>query len=184
MLVRLSRFFSISCNPELWTNPDPDTEAKTPQHFTTFVSALRTVMNQDTSKTYYISAAPQCPFPDASIPMPSMQTMDFIFMQFYNNGPCNIGKGATFISSFNQWSTVLSSNSTTVLGPRLYVGMRACAACGPNEHIDFPALPAFIQSAQATNVKNLGGVMLWDASSGINNVNRGIDYLQAMKSAF
>jgi hypothetical protein len=32
--------------------------------------------------------------------------------------------------------------------------------------------------------KNLEGVMLWDASSGINNVNRGIDYLQAVKSAF
>ncbi len=113
-----------------------------------------------------------------------MQTMDFIFMQLYHNGPCNIDRGATFISSFNQWSTVLSSNSTTVVGPRLYVGMPACAACGPNGYIDFPASPTFIQSVQATNIKNLGGVMLWDASSGINNVNRGIDYLQAVKSAF
>lgn len=105
-------------------------------------------------------------------------------MQFYNNGACNVGKGASFLSSFNQWSSALSSNSTTVAGPKLYVGMPACPACGPNGYVDFPALPAIVKSAQGTNAKNFGGVMLWDASMGINNVNNGTDYLQAVKSAF
>lgn len=140
-------------------------------------------MNQDKSKTYYVSAAPQCPFPDASIPLSILQSIDFVFMQFYNNGVCNVGKGATFLASFNQWSSVLSSNSTSVAGPKLYVGMPACPACGPNGYVDFPALPAFIKSVQGTNATNFGGVMLWDASMGINNVNDGQDYLQAVKSA-
>lgn len=56
-------------------------------------------MDTDTSKQYYISAAPQCVRPDASIPLDAMQAMDFIWVQFYNNDDCNIGQSG-FDASF------------------------------------------------------------------------------------
>ncbi|KAL8777726.1 MAG: hypothetical protein Q9213_007741, partial [Squamulea squamosa] len=95
-----------------------DNEDHSTAFYTTFISSLRTTMNSSPSKTYYISAAPQCPRPDASIPLSSMQTMDFVFVQFYNNGDCNIGQPG-FAASLKAWSQDLSANGK---GPKLFVG--------------------------------------------------------------
>ncbi|KAL9023007.1 MAG: hypothetical protein Q9196_007432, partial [Gyalolechia fulgens] len=88
---------------------DVDNEDHSTAFYTTFVSSLRTAMNTDPSKQYYISAAPQCPRPDASIPLSAMQTMDFVFVQFYNNGDCNVGQPG-FEASLRAWSQDLSAN--------------------------------------------------------------------------
>ena len=55
-----------------------DNENKDQTGYTTFVKALRTQFATDKSKQYYISAAPQCPLPDASIPVDAMKLMDFV----------------------------------------------------------------------------------------------------------
>src|SRR4051812_46054021 len=34
-----------------------------PQYYSNYVNALRTLFATDTSKTYYVTAAPQCPYP-------------------------------------------------------------------------------------------------------------------------
>lgn len=52
---------------------DIDTEQKNPAHYETFARALRDQFQQDTTKKYYLSAAPQCPMPDASIPLNVMK---------------------------------------------------------------------------------------------------------------
>lgn len=43
---------------------DLDIEGGSTQYFTTFVNSLRSLMNSG-SKQYFITGAPQCPFPDA-----------------------------------------------------------------------------------------------------------------------
>ena len=55
-----------------------DNEDKDQTGYVAFVKALRTQFATDKSKQYYISAAPQCPLPDASIPVGAMQLMDFV----------------------------------------------------------------------------------------------------------
>ena len=55
-----------------------DNEDKDQTGYVAFVKALRTQMATDKSKQYYISAAPQCPLPDASIPVDAMKLMDFV----------------------------------------------------------------------------------------------------------
>ena len=55
-----------------------DNENKDQTGYVAFVKALRTLMATDKSKQYYISAAPQCPLPDASIPVDAMKLMDFV----------------------------------------------------------------------------------------------------------
>ncbi|KFH42595.1 Endochitinase-like protein [Hapsidospora chrysogenum ATCC 11550] len=42
------------------------------------------------SKTYYLTAAPQCPFPDESPSQDVCEKMDYVWVEFYNNGNCNI----------------------------------------------------------------------------------------------
>lgn len=59
-----------------------DNENKDQTGYVAFVKALRTQFATDKSKQYYISAAPQCPLPDASIPVGAMQLMDFVVSNF------------------------------------------------------------------------------------------------------
>ena len=59
-----------------------DNENKDQTGYATFVKALRTQFATDKSKQYYISAAPQCPLPDASIPVDAMKLMDFVVSNF------------------------------------------------------------------------------------------------------
>ena len=55
-----------------------DNENKDQTGYVAFVKSLRTQFATDKSKQYYISAAPQCPLPDASIPVDAMKLMDFV----------------------------------------------------------------------------------------------------------
>ena len=112
------------------TDPLLDTEQKNPAYYTNFTTALRQIFSQDRSKTYYISAAPQCPRPDASIPLDAMQEMDFVWVQFYNNGDCNVGASG-FMASLTAWSGDLSAKGA---GPQLYVGDRRAR---PVDRMDF-----------------------------------------------
>lgn len=80
-------------------------------------------MNANSSRRYYISAAPQCPRPDASIPLAAMQKMDFVFVQFYNNGNCNIDTNG-FVDSLKAWSADLTSEGAGPTGPGILALIR------------------------------------------------------------
>ena len=164
---------------------DVDNEDHSIAHYNTFVSALRKTYSGDTSKQYYISGAPQCPRPDASIPLAAMQTMDFVFVQFYNNAAagCDIGQPG-FIESLKAWSGDLSDNSTVAgKGPKLYIGAPACEACAGKGYLEPANMTSVIKSAMAAGISNFGGVMLWDGSEAKNNTGADGDYLQVVKSA-
>ena len=150
---------------------DIDNENKDPAHYTQFVSELRS-LNKGASTTKYISAAPQCPRPDASIPLDALKQLDFVFVQFYNNGQCNVGESG-FLDSFKAWSQDLSS------GPKLYIGAPACKACAGSGYLEAPELAKVVKSVTAANIKNLGGVMLWDGAEAEQNG----DFLKTVKAA-
>ena len=164
---------------------DVDNEDHSIDHYNTFVSALRSTFSGDKTKQYYISGAPQCPRPDASIPLGAMQTMDFVFVQFYNNAMagCDIGQPG-FIDSLKAWSGDLSGNGTVVgKGPKLYIGAPACETCAGKGYLDPANMTSVIKSAMSAGLNNFGGVMLWDGSEAKNNTGSQGDYLQVVKSA-
>src|SRR5271163_3750428 len=71
----------------------------------TLMSTLRALFTTDPMHPYFLSAAPQCPRPDASIPLTALQTQtDFVFVQFYNNPSCDLDTGAAFLASLAAWS--------------------------------------------------------------------------------
>lgn len=158
---------------------DVDNEDHSTAYYSTFVSALRKNLDSDPSKKYYISAAPQCLRPDASIPLDAMQSMDFVFVQFYNNGDCNIGQPG-FEVSLKAWSQDLSAKGK---GPKLYVGAPGCSQCAGSGYVQPGELNGVLQAALGAGVGNLGGVMLWDGSEALVNTEGGNDYLTTVKGA-
>lgn len=164
---------------------DIDNEDHSTKYYNTFISALRNTFTGDKTKKYYISGAPQCVRPDASIPLAAMQTMDFVFVQFYNNAMagCDIGQPG-FIDSLKAWSNDLSGNSTMAgKGPKLYIGAPACGECAGKGYLEPANMTSAIKGAMKAGIANLGGVMLWDGSEAKNNTGADGDYLKVVKSA-
>ncbi|KAK3701630.1 hypothetical protein LTR37_015381 [Vermiconidia calcicola] len=167
---------------------DIDNENHSTDHYETFARALRQRYSSDSSKTYYLSAAPQCPMPEESIPVGAMMEADFVFVQFYNNPICNLDS-AGFRGSFAAWSSHLSTmcKTTSPGRPRLYIGAPAWQGAGSG-YVPGSALSSPVGLARDLQadlyVHNLGGMMLWDGSEAMANVNElGIDYLTYAKTA-
>ena len=103
--------------------------------------------------------------------------MDLVWVQFYNNGECDIGQTG-FLDSFKGWSSDLNRNG---LGPKLYIGAPACAKCAGQGYIDASTMDSVVRSAQSAGVDNFGGVMLWDGAEAVENPSG--DYLKTVKGA-
>lgn len=164
-------------SPNQHDQHNSDNEDHSTKNYNTFVSLLRQTMSADTSKKYYISAAPQCPIPDESIPLESMQAMDFVFVQWYNNPMCNAGTPA-FLKSFKAWSTQLSKKSR---GPKLYIGLPGCQNCAGSGYLSASKLKTTLADAKGANLTNFGGVMLWDGPQALANMEGGKDYLTQLR---
>jgi chitinase len=81
-----------------------------------FANQLRSLMNSAGGKKYYLSAAPQCPFPDAyNKDIIDNVPLDWVNVQFYNNG-CGAssfvpGASQQWNYNFDQWDTWAHSAS-------------------------------------------------------------------------
>lgn len=117
----------------------------------------------DTSKTYYMTAAPQCPFPDESQPLDVCALMDYVWVQFYNNGDCNIAQSG-FQESVRTWSEGIGD-------AQLFIGALASDADGDSGYVDSDTLVNAIQTVQGMGLPNYGGAMLWEAQLAVNNGN-------------
>ena len=177
MLVSISSSV-IPDNRLTYTNNLSDNEDKLPAYFETFASTLRKNYQADTSKSYYLSSAPQCPFPDASDPLPMLLLCDFVFVQFYNNAPCEIGS-ANFADSIKQWSTALQASALSPK-PSLYLGAPAWSAAGSGAygHIGSPrGMQGIAKNVEDMRLVNFGGVMFWDGPEATINTEGGKDIL-------
>lgn len=159
---------------------DIDNENHNTTYYDTFATELRKHFAKDTSKTYYLSAAPQCPIPDESIPLAAMKQADFVWVQFYNNPSCNLNS-TSFKASFEAWSKQFSNGTTGT--PRLYIGAPGFAGAGSG-YTNGSQFSGFVKEARKANVSNFGGVMLWDGSEGLANVDEyGDSFLDYAKAA-
>ena len=108
-----------------------------------------------------------------------MKLMDFVWVQFYNNGNCNVGQPG-FVDSFKTWTSQLAG------GPMVYVGAPACGgtACAGSGYVPPAQMGAVVKSAQNSGASNMGGVMLWDGAEGYVNKDGGSsNYMAVVKSA-
>lgn len=162
---------------------DIDNENHNTAHYEVFANALRGAFGDDSSKDWYLSAAPQCPMPDESIPLGALALVDFVWVQFYNNPSCNLGSTG-FQSSFAAWDQSLADVQSTPGKPKLYIGAPAFEGAGTG-YVAGLDLRMLVEEAQALDdAGTLGGMMLWDGSEATVNVDEeGTDFLVHAKGA-
>ncbi|KAF5464399.1 hypothetical protein F2P56_014476 [Juglans regia] len=130
---------------------DFDIEGGTTQHWDELARALSAFSLQ---KKVYLTAAPQCPFPDAWL-KGALDTglFDYVWVQFYNNQPCQYSGNADNLKSYwNQWNSIQAG--------QIFLGLPAApeaAGSGyiPPDLLNTDVLPSIKSSSK------YGGVMLW-----------------------
>ncbi|KAL7941985.1 hypothetical protein V8C42DRAFT_164867 [Trichoderma barbatum] len=142
---------------------DLDNETGNPTGYLAMAQRFKSNFAKDTSKKYYLTAAPQCPFPDASQPLNVCQLADYIWVQFYNNGNCNIAQSG-FNNAVKNWSKSIG-NAT------LFIGALASGADGDQGYVSASSLLSAYQGVSALNLPNIGGIMLWEAQLAVKNGN-------------
>ncbi|KAI1372325.1 glycoside hydrolase family 18 protein [Hypoxylon crocopeplum] len=144
---------------------DFDFESTT-QNFVPFASRLRSLMDADTSKKYYLSAAPQCPYPDAAMNdmLNGAISFDFIMIQFYNNycGIQSFTPGSSTQNNFNfqtwdTWAKQTSKNKNV----KVLMGVPANSGAGGGYQPASALAPIISYLKQFSS---FGGIMMWDMS--------------------
>ncbi|KAF7857162.1 hypothetical protein EAF04_009403 [Stromatinia cepivora] len=151
---------------------DFDIETQGLTHLDVFAQELRTLSDAETSKKYYLTAAPQCPYPDQSDKsfLQGAVSFDAVFVQFYNND-CGLNKfvkGSTTQSAFNMatwdtWASTTSKNKNV----KVFVGIPGSSSAATVGYIDQATLTDVITYSKT--FKSFGGVMAWDMVTLIGN---------------
>lgn len=127
------------------------------------------------NKKYYITAAPQCPYPDANIGAALNEAhFDAVYVQFYNNY-CGLNYKSEFnFATWDKWAKTQSANPDV----KVYIGAPASPEAADEGYVSASTLAKYVADAQS-KYDSFGGVMLWDADTAYNN-NR---FDQAAKNA-
>ncbi|KAM6600928.1 hypothetical protein CsatA_020537 [Cannabis sativa] len=131
---------------------DFDIEGGTTQHWDELAKALNEFSQQN---KVYLTAAPQCPFPDAWL-SGALNTglFDYVWIQFYNNNPCEYSGNADNLKSYwSQWTSSISAG-------QIFLGLPASPDAAGSGYV----APDVLSSEVLPTVKNspkYGGVMLW-----------------------
>ncbi|GLU16718.1 hypothetical protein SLE2022_331350 [Rubroshorea leprosula] len=105
----------------------------------------------------YLTAAPQCPYPDAHLNIAiSTGLFDTVWVQFYNNPQCQYSSG-NIDNIINSWNTWVSSTTAGNISLGLPASSDAAPSGGfiPADVLINQILPVVKQSDK------YGGVMLW-----------------------
>lgn len=153
---------------------DLDIESGSPNHYSAFVNRIRSHAS-GASKRYYVTAAPQCPFPDANIGAAlNAASFDAVFVQFYNNY-CGLDQPDDYnFDTWDDWARSGSANPDI----KVYIGAAASANAAGQGYVDIGTLKNYATNGQDT-FDSFGGVMLWDASEAFTNHR----YDKAIKNA-
>jgi len=153
---------------------DLDIESGSPAHYATFVNKIRSLAT-GANKRYYITAAPQCPFPDANIgDALNGASFDAVYVQFYNNF-CETSAPSEFnFATWDNWAKTTSPNRDI----KVFLGAPGAKNAAGDGYVDINTLSSVAVNAQK-KYSSFGGVMLWDADEAHTN-NR---YDLAIKNA-
>ncbi|XP_078151634.1 hevamine-A-like [Carex rostrata] len=138
---------------------DFDIESGSSDYYGDLANSLKQYSSQ-----VYLTAAPQCPYPDTYLG-PALQTgiFDYVWVQFYNNAPCQYSSG-DITNLVNSWNTWTSSFQVT----NIFLGIPAstdAAGSGyiPPNDLTSQVLPAIQGSSK------YGGIMLWNRYYDLEN---------------
>ncbi|KAK6597417.1 chitin recognition protein [Botrytis cinerea] len=159
---------------------DFDIETQGLTNLDVFAQELRTLSDAETSKKYYLTAAPQCPYPDQADKsfLQGAVSFDAVFVQFYNNN-CGLNKfvkGSTTQSEFNmatwdKWASTTSKNKNV----KVFVGIPGSTSAATTGYIDQATLTDLITYSKT--FKSFGGIIGYLA-----NINKALGGVPASGS--
>jgi chitinase len=162
---------------------DLDIEGGSNVGYVEFVNRLRKLFANDSSKQYYIAAAPQCVIPDHYLDTVIKNAqLDFLFVQFYNNY-CGMQawqpNNANPSFNYAEWDALVkaSPNPST----KIFLGVPASESAAGSGYTSISTVLSAANYLQA-NYGSFGGIMMWDASQAWANVDdSGNNFAQAAK---
>ncbi|KAI1762776.1 glycoside hydrolase family 18 protein [Hypoxylon sp. FL1150] len=160
---------------------DLDIEAPLP-NMTPFAARLRQHLdtaNAGGGKTFYLSAAPQCPYPDQNnkdiMLGNNAVSFDFVMVQFYNNPTCDVrvfgsnsdpSKSGFNMAVWDKWAQ--SSKNPNV---KIFLGIPGGpSAVTPSQEASYKTPDKLVPIiAYSKSFKSFGGIMIWDMSQVYSN---------------
>ncbi|CDR47159.1 CYFA0S29e01068g1_1 [Cyberlindnera fabianii] len=152
---------------------DFDVETTDQTGYLALALQLKKTTQDEGSKSYIFTAAPQCTLPDqyTSNLLDNFE-MDHIYVQFYNNEGCELESPGF---NYDQWveNTLKNGHSDT----KIYIGLpsaKNAAGSGFINNVN-DLYDKFIElnNSDPKMIKdNFGGFMFWDASRGFSSTDR------------
>lgn len=143
--------------PAVLDGIDFDIEGGTNQHWGELATYLFRYGNRgEGNKKVYLTAAPQCPFPDAWIgDALTTGLFDYVWVQFYNNPPCqyNPSNVQSFEDAWKQWTLSIPAD-------KIFLGLPAAPQAAGSGFIPASELTTTVLPSIKGSEK-YGGVMLW-----------------------
>ncbi|SAM09529.1 hypothetical protein [Absidia glauca] len=158
---------------------DLDIEGGGSNYYDTFLTQLRSHFT-NAEKKYYVTAAPQCVYPDANLRATiSENSIDALYVQFYNN-PCGLqtwGTSGWNYGVWDYWAKHISPNKNI----KIYIGAPASSSAAGGGYVPLDTLSNIALSTR-TSFPSFGGVMFWDASQAVANGNIDAGIKQALSN--
>ncbi|EIM83467.1 glycoside hydrolase [Stereum hirsutum FP-91666 SS1] len=147
---------------------DLDVESGGSTGYAAFVTRIRSYTDS-ASKTYYITAAPQCVYPDSALGgVLNAVGFDAVYVQFCENNQCglqNFGTASDWdFGLWDNWARTVSPNPDV----KIYIGAPASSTAAGGGYQDISTLSS-IAVQMRNSYPSFGGVMLWDASQAYPN---------------
>lgn len=137
---------------------DLDLESGTNKGYVAFIETLRAKF-ATASRPYYITSAPQCPYPDQALQAAlNVAWFDLVLVQFYNNycGVQSYGTSNFNFDTWNTWATTVSINKNV----RVLLGVPGGPKAAGSGVIGESQLITILGDIKSYS--NFGGVMMWD----------------------
>lgn len=107
------------------------------------------------ARKVHLSAAPQCPFPDAFLDT-AIKTglFDYLWVQFFNNPQCEYANDGAdnLVASWNKWTSVQSN--------QIFLGLPATSGMASSGYVPPDVLISQVLPSLSKSPK-YGGIMLW-----------------------
>jgi chitinase len=150
------------------------------QYYQYMIAKLRSNFASDSSNTYYITGAPQCPIPEPNMnEIITTSQFDYLWVQFYNNPGCSVNGPI----NYDQWKSNIAN--TPSANAKIFIGVPASTlgATGTSSGAQYYLAPSALASlvGQYQSDAAFGGVMMWSAGFSDTNVNNGCTYAQEAK---
>ncbi|KAF5101386.1 hypothetical protein D0Z00_000865 [Geotrichum galactomycetum] len=153
---------------------DLDIENGDPTGYAALTTALKELY---AGGNYYIGAAPQCVYPDASLSNAlAYGYFDFVFIQFYNN-KCSID-GSFNWATWEKYATEYAASTNPNV--KLYLGLAGSTTAASSGYVSISSIQSVLATIQSS--KYFGGIMVWDASQAFSNIANGISFAASLKA--